>query len=144
MAGQCGAGDTTLTVGVGEPWRANPSQTLPVQAGLQGGHHVDVSLRVQGAFDPDSVNVQMRLLDGGLVRGRHDTADWFFLIDAQTPACDYPRARLVLEDGAGGLLPRDDVYLVADRPLTLDVRVSSALGAVQVVETVVLITDAEE
>ncbi|MCA9545935.1 MAG: hypothetical protein KC613_16140 [Myxococcales bacterium] len=124
----CGRGPAQVSLGVGQPYQPNPDQVFQTERGLQGGVHVDVSLRVQGSLDPDSVDVQIRLWDGDTLRGRHDTADWFFFIDEAAVACDYPKARLVLEDGADGALPPDRVAEVTDRPLTLEVRLSSPAG----------------
>lgn len=124
----CGQGPAQISLGVEQPFAPNPSLAFPVEEGLQGGVHVDISLRVQGSLDPDSVDVQLRLWDGDTLRGRHDTADWFFFIDEAAQACDYPKARIVLEDGADGFLPPARLGEVLGRPLTLDVRLSSPDG----------------
>ena len=74
----CGRGPAQVSLGVGQPYQPNPDQVFQTERGLQGGVHVDVSLRVQGSLDPDSVDVQIRLWDGDTgaeVRALHGHRD---------------------------------------------------------------------
>jgi hypothetical protein len=125
----CGSGPPRLSLGVGLPYVPAPNHRFPVEQGLQGGFHVDVSLRVVGGFDPDSVNVRLALLDGERLLAEHRTDDWLFFIFPV--GCDYPRARMVMLDERGGLLSPEVIPRVVERPLRLRVQLDSALGVVQ-------------
>ncbi len=124
----CGRGPISLSLGVGNPFEARPAHDFVIEQGLQGGFHIDVSLRGQGALDPDHVDIQIDLLDGETRIARHLTTDWLLHIDRAGPWCDYPRARLVLTDGEGGLLPAERVEALVGRTLELAVYLRSPLG----------------
>jgi len=97
---------------------------------LQGGFHLDISLRSEGSLDPDHVDIQLDLVDGETRIARHLTTDWLLHIVPDGPYCDYPRARLVLVDGEGGLLPPERVEALVGRTLDLAVFLRSPLGDV--------------
>lgn len=127
----CGGGAATVALGLGDPFSPNPALVFEVEAGLQGGRHVDISLRLTGAFDPDAADVELTLLQGEQVLAVHATYDWLLLLPeegALEPYCDYPRARLVLVDGAGGLLSPELLPPLLGVPLRLEVALTSALG----------------
>lgn len=124
----CGEGSIDIVLGVDSPFSPRPDHAFPIDQGLQGGHHLDISLRAQGALDPDHVDIQMDLIDGDTRIARHLTTDWLLHIDPDGPWCDYPRARLVLVDREGGLLPPEQVDALVGRTLRLDVYLRSPLG----------------
>lgn len=120
------------------PFVANPDQIYLLEEGRQGGFHTHVSLRAQGALDPDLVDVTITLKDGDTVIARHVTAEWLLHIDVRGPWCDYPTARLILVDEAGGLFTREDALAVTKRPLTLEARFETPEGDAEVVQTIEL------
>lgn len=126
----CGSGPIDVSLGVDSPFEARPEHRFAVDQGLQGGYHIDISLRSQGALDPDHVDIQLDLLDGETRIARHLTTDWLLHIDPDGPWCDYPRARLVLVDGEGGLLPPERVDALVGADLDLRVVLRTPLGEV--------------
>lgn len=122
----CGAGDGRATIGRGDPFEPAPDLRFPIEQGLQGGHHLDVSVRFVGAIDPDHVDLELDLFDGPRHISRHLAQDWLLYLVDGVDACDYPRARLVLLDEEGGLLPPPHVDGLVGRPLRLEVRLRSA------------------
>lgn len=124
----CGEGPLTFALGTEDPFQPSPDAHFQVVAGLQGGYHFDLSVRTQGALDPDHTDIELVLWQGQEARARHLTADWLLSIDRSGPWCDYPRARLVLVDEAGGLMPRERLAEVVAGPLTLQVKLTSPLG----------------
>lgn len=130
----CGAGLPTVAVGVGDPFTAISPLRFEVDAGLQGGRHVDVSVRLMGTFDPDAADVSLTLWQGERALAQHATFEWLLLLppanNPGTPYCDYPRARMVLVTPEGGLLNPADLPPLLDVPLRLEVELSSALGSV--------------
>ena len=83
------------------------SLDLPIEYGLQGGHHVDLSLRFVGLFDPDLVDLRITLsMDTPLTErfsGIHDTREWYLLFaqDLEPIGCYFHRARIFLFDDTG-------------------------------------------
>lgn len=134
----CGAGAPVARLGVGQPFEPLDTLIYEVDEGLQGGVHIDVSVRIAGRFDPDSVDVALTLWQGDWAVGQHLVGDWLLFLppgdaDALPPAeryCDYPRARMVLVEPDGALLRPDQLGRIVDQPLRLEVNLSSALGAV--------------
>lgn len=118
---RCGSGEAEVQLGVEHPFVAVPEHRFPIDQGRQGGHHFDISVRLQGALDPDHADVELLLFDGETRLARHYTADWLLHIDEAGPWCDYPRARLVLLDTEGGLLPVEQVEGLIERSLRLEV-----------------------
>jgi hypothetical protein len=103
-----------LRYGFGRPFKA--SQTtgdstdpldLPMEYGLQGGHHVDLSLRFIGDFDPDQVDIFIDLkVDepfSDAYYGVHDTREWYLLFaeGEEPPGCYFHQARIFLFDLEG-------------------------------------------
>ena len=43
-------------IGIDDPW-LTPELRFSVDEGLQGGYHIDVSVKAVGTLDPDSVNI---------------------------------------------------------------------------------------
>ncbi|MEZ4436498.1 MAG: hypothetical protein R3F65_29205 [bacterium] len=125
---RCGVGPATITLGVDHPFVPTPDHRFPIDQGRQGGHHLDISIRATGALDPDHTDVELGLYDGAIRLARHVTVDWLLYIAPDGAGCDYPRARLVLLDEEGGLLPPDRVAALVGRPLRLDVHLRSPLG----------------
>ena len=80
---------------------------LPIEYGLQGGHHVDLSLRFVGQFNPDLVDLHITLrVDDPLTdrfTGIHDTQGWYLLFaqDLEPEGCYFHRARIFLFDDLG-------------------------------------------
>lgn len=134
----CGSDPATLIVGDASPFEANPDQRYLLEAGRQGGFHTHVSLRAQGALDPDLVDIEISLADEGRVIARHVTTEWLLTIDGRGPFCDYNRARLILIDEEGGLFSRDAAVALAGKPLTLTARLTSPEGDAETIETITL------
>jgi len=134
----CGSGALTASAGTGNPFEALAPLVYPIQVGLQGGFHIDVSIRAQGALDPDHTDIELVLRQGEVARARHITADWLLYVDPAGPWCDYPLARLVLVDENNSLLPRERLPEVADTPLALDITLASPLGGGTVTQMVTL------
>ena len=81
---------------------------LSIEYGLQGGYHVDVSLRFEGELNPDLVDVSMSLevVEGENpweVTGSHQTEAWYLLFpdEGEAMGCYSYRARVFLFDGEG-------------------------------------------
>ena len=80
---------------------------LPIEYGLQGGHHVDLSLRFVGDFNPDLVDLYIELaVDAPLTDrflGSHDTQEWYLLFSQslEPEGCYFHRARIFLFDDSG-------------------------------------------
>lgn len=134
----CGSGQAVLMVGDENPFVSNPSQSYLLEEGRQGGFHTQVSLRAQGALDPDLVDVTIVLKDGETVIAQHVTAEWLLHIDTSGPWCDYLAARLILVDEEGGLFDREAALAVSKRPLTLEARFDTPGGDAEVVSTIEL------
>jgi hypothetical protein len=134
----CGSDTATLVVGDESPFVANPDQRYLLEAGRQGGFHTHLSLRAQGALDPDLVDIEITLADEGRVVARHVTTEWLLSIDRTGPFCDYNRARLILVDEEGGLFSRDAAIELAGRPLTLTAQLTSPEGDAETIETITL------
>ncbi|MFN3201946.1 MAG: hypothetical protein ACE366_26305 [Bradymonadia bacterium] len=128
----CGQGALTLTLGAEHPWRALTSaeaESFPVEAGNQGGFHIEPSFRLHGAFDPDEATVSLRLVGpNGTLGQYYETQVLLWLSDG---ACDYDLARVVLVDQMGGLLSQEAVTALEGVTLELQVEISSALGVVE-------------
>lgn len=86
--------------------QSDPLQGL-MEYGLQGGHHVDLSLRFNGQLNPDLVDVKIDLQVLGDLEsryyGEHNTTDWYLLYPMEEEAigCYFHRARIFLFDGDG-------------------------------------------
>jgi len=91
---------------------------------------------VQGEIDPDHADIELRLLDGDALLARHVNQDALLHIEAG--GCDYPVARLVLMDEAGGLLPEARVLELVGAPLELAAGVDTPRGNARAVVDVVL------
>lgn len=80
---------------------------LPMEYGLQGGHHVDLSLRFIGSLNPDLVDITINLqVDdplSDLFYGQHETRSWYLLFsDEEEPeGCYFHQARIFLFDLEG-------------------------------------------
>lgn len=80
---------------------------LPIEYGLQGGHHIDISLRFIGSIDPDLVDLSMALsVDIPLHErfyGTHQTEAWYLLFaeEREPDGCYFHRARVFLFDDTG-------------------------------------------
>lgn len=115
-----------MTIGLDEPFEGLPEDGAPILRGLQGGFHVELSVRVRGAFDPDKVQILIELLGpDGRSYGRHVQGDWFLLYEEGVPACDYLKGRVVLVDAEGGLLDQDAAEALASSAARLHVRLES-------------------
>ena len=112
---ECGAGDVTVELGYGRPFEPlDDLRQMWVEYGLQGGYHVDVSLLLIGAIDPDRVTIEIDLelnpVDPlpsqdtlNAVYGRHQTIDWYLLFpnDDEPRGCYFYKARVFLFDPSG-------------------------------------------
>lgn len=134
----CGSGAARLFAGTDNPFAENPDQIYLLEEGRQGGFHTHVSLRGQGALDPDLVDVRIQLRDGDRIIAQHITAEWLLHIDTSGPWCDYPTARLILVDEEGGLFDREAALAVSKRPLTLEAWYETPEGDAMLTETVEL------
>lgn len=121
---KCGDGPGTLSLGEGHPFVALEGTTLPIHAGTQGGHHVEVSVRATGPVDANNVDVRIELRRGEALLGRHLNPST--LLGTLTPGvCDYDVARIVLVDEGGALLEGDALSALVGAAVTLHVRLSS-------------------
>ena len=127
----CGSGSVQLEIGVDDPWRASELLHFSVDEGLQGGYHVDVSIKALGYLDPDSVNILLELDVDGRRIARHVTDDWLLKIYPDEGHCEYPRARLVFTDSDGSLMPLDDVEELIGSQGRLKISLESPDGAGQ-------------
>ena len=122
----CGRGPISLELGRGRPMERLPEPlTLPMEYGLQGGYHVDLSLAFSGAFDPDLVSLRLLVEDGdGWRIGEHFTADWYLLFgekESIQPACFFYQARLFLYEPDGSLPQEETIEALADREEMLQI-----------------------
>ena len=78
-----------------------------IEDGLQGGHHVDLSLRFVGYFNPDLISLSIQLtVDAPLheqFSGSHHTREWYLLFahEVEPEGCYFHRARIFLFDDSG-------------------------------------------
>ncbi len=126
--GPCGDGPTTLELGRGDPFESITPKAYTIDQGFQGGYHVDVSIRVRGAFDPDAADVDLSLFQGEQRIAHHLTRDWYLEINPDGPVCEYISARLVLVDAEGGLLTGQAITALLEAEIRLDADVRSAEG----------------
>ena len=127
-----------MELGVDRPFESNPSARFPVELGLQGGAHIDVSLRLMGTLDPDQADIELHLRDADWLLAEHRTFDW--LLDIQPGGwCEYAKARLVFLDEEGGLFPPERLAEVVERPMTLSAQVRTPLGVATSEQTVELV-----
>ena len=108
------SGGVSVQYGFGRPFESSeflgtPSDPLdlPMEYGIQGGHHVDISLRFTGSLDPDLVDITVELnIDdpfNDLFYGIHNTQGWFLLFpqDEEVFGCYFHQARIFLFDLEG-------------------------------------------
>jgi len=131
LSAPCGGGQTRLELGKGDPFVALDAFEFTVDQGFQGGYHVDVSVRIRGAFDPDAADVDLSLFQGERRIAHHLTRDWYLELNPAGPSCDYLLARLVLVDEEGGLMAAERVPDVLEGPIRLDADLRSPGGGVQ-------------
>ena len=122
----CGRGPISLELGRGRPMEQLPEPlALPMEYGLQGGYHVDLSLAFSGAFDPDLVSLRLLVEDNdGWRIGEHFTADWYLLFgeeESNQPACFFYQARLFLYEPDGSLPQEETIEALADREEMLQI-----------------------
>ena len=125
---RCGSGPVEIELGTGNPFVPVPEHSFTMEAGLQGGHHVEISLRLKGALDPDSVDVELRLRGAAWQISTHQQTDWLLHLGADGASCEYPLARLVMLDERGGLLDPNRFEEITGVPVRLDVSVKSSQG----------------
>lgn len=116
----CGDGPLEFSYGYGKPFGPLEDESLLIEYGLQGGYHVDVSLRFLGDLDPDLVNVLMRLVieqgdNPHGIEGTHDTQAWYLLFpsEGEEQGCYFHRARIFLFD-EGGEIPTESMVATLD------------------------------
>jgi len=131
LTGPCGIGPTRLELGRGDPFESISVKAYTVDQGFQGGYHVDVSIRVSGAFDPDAADVDLSLFNGEQRIAHHLTRDWYLEINPAGPVCEYISARLVLVDEEGGLMSGEQISPLLDAEIRLEADVRSAAGEVR-------------
>jgi hypothetical protein len=134
----CGEGPPRLTLGEGEVFAPLDPLELPLEAGFQGGFHVTVSIRADGPLDPDDVDVDLALFKDDWRVAHHVTLGWLLHIRDDGAYCEYPRARLVLQDEEGGLLAFERLTEVVDTPLRLAVSLRSDRGDLEDTFTITL------
>ena len=77
---------------------------LPMEYGIQGGHHVDLSLRFIGELNPDLVDITIELIVDepltDIFYGQHETRDWYLLFpdEDEREGCYFHQARIFLFD----------------------------------------------
>lgn len=122
---------------MGHPWRPHPTDApLSIEAGNQGGFHVEPSFRLSGSFDPDLITVSAQLAGpDGPVAESHESDLYLWL---RAGACDHDLARLVLVDEAGALLDEAAVSALTGAPLTLSVSFESGARRVEASWTIQL------
>ena len=130
-AASCGSGPPILEIGVDDPFQARPDGNYVIEQGFQGGHHIDVSVRLTGEMDPAHTDIELLLQDGDRELGRHVVADWILHPDAEARFCEYPRARIVFLDEEGALLSAERIPELLGRIAQLEVRLSAFATAKQ-------------
>lgn len=128
-----------IQYGFGRPFSASEyigTQDTPLdllmEYGLQGGHHVDLSLRFTGKLDPDLVDISIDLKVAGpladLYYGRHETQAWYLLYpqDTEAEGCYFHRARIFLFDLEGQAVEPLGVEMLDGSYATIDIKLSSA------------------
>jgi len=131
LIGPCGDGPTSLELGRGDPFESIDVKAYTIDQGFQGGYHVDVSIRVRGAFDPDAADVDLSLFDDEQRIAHHLTRDWYLEINPVGPVCEYISARLVLVDEEGGLMSGEQISPLLDAEIRLEADIRSAEGEVR-------------
>lgn len=134
----CGEGPPRLTLGEGDVFLPLDPLELPLEAGFQGGFHVTVSIRAEGPLNPDDVDVDLALFKDDWRVAHHVTLGWLLHIRDDGAYCEYPRARLVLQDEEGGLLAFERLSEVVDTPLRLTVSLRSDRGDLEDTFTITL------
>ena len=124
----CGQGTVAVALGVEAPFEARPDHIFPIDQGLQGGHHLDVSLRIKGSMDPMQTDIRLTLFDQRLILAEHRVDQW--TLEPGTPEryCEYLRARLVLMDPDDRLLPAEKIPPLLNRFMVLSVILESPKG----------------
>ena len=126
---RCGEGLSRVALGIGEPFAPfGDDPHVTIEQGRQGGYHVFVSAQVFGPIDPDHVDIEIALRRGDWRISRHLTLDWLLHLGPGGAYCEYPRAQLVLQDEAGGLLPYERLAEITGVPLRIDVGLRSPGG----------------
>lgn len=103
----CTPGPASLTLGTDHPFvpvaiTAEAPPVFDILTGGQGAFHIEISLRADGPFDPDSADLEIALTKG----------DWQLsefvgrnlLLSLLGGVCSYDKVRLVLTDETGGIL----------------------------------------
>ena len=107
------------------------SLDLPIEYGLQGGHHVDLSLRFVGIFDPDLVGLRIALsVDKPMTErfsGAHNTQEWYLLFaqDSEPAGCYFHRARIFLFDDTGAPVQALGVNELHGSSASLDIELTT-------------------
>ena len=136
--GPCGVGALEVAYGVGEPLVPLEDEPLSIEYGLQGGFHVDVSLRFTGELNPDLVDVSLRLAitrgdNPGGVYGEHNTFEWYLLFpdEGEAPGCYFYRARVFLFDEAGEVPTHSHLEALTGAEATLSLSLTHLGGRYQ-------------
>jgi len=119
----CGAGPAVLELGLDNPFTPNPSLRYPIIHGPQGGHHIEVSLRVTGGLDPDHVDLDLSLWVAGRETAAHRRDDRLFTISSA--GCGYDRARMILVDEQNQPLDPDRFGELTAAPVRLKVKLTT-------------------
>ena len=104
---------------------------LPIEYGLQGGHHIDLSLRFVGELNPDLINLYITLtVDAPLTErfsGSHDTQAWYLLFpqNDEPEGCYFHRARIFLFDDSGAPAQASDVSELHGSLVSLDITLTA-------------------
>jgi hypothetical protein len=110
VATACTAGPANLTLGVDHPFvpveiTAEAPPVFDILTGGQGAFHIEISLRADGPFDPDSADLEI-----ALTRGDWQLSEFVgrnLLLSLLGGVCSYDKIRLVLTDETGGILGED-------------------------------------
>ncbi len=128
--GPCGSGDTVIKIGKDRPFKEiKPHQKLMMEHGLQGGYHVDVSLKLMGRFNPDLVDVNIDLWLDDWHLGRHQSKDWYLIYgQPDEGACYFYQARVFLFNQKGEIPNEMQIFQLIDQKPLLKVELQHANG----------------
>ena len=102
----CG-GAPALALGSGHPFEpvTDPDHPkYPILTGGQGAFHIELSLQIDGPFDPDHAALHLTLTRGDWLVSQFVNPN--ALLGFIDGVCTYDKIRLVLQDEQGGLLPQ--------------------------------------
>lgn len=126
----CGDGKTQIQVGHDRPFVAiETNGDLMMEYGLQGGYHVDISLKILGGLNPDDVDVELLLYLGETQIGKHLSEGWYLLYgNPGEKACYFYNARVFLYNEKAEIPSRDDIERWMGKKARLKVALTHSNG----------------